>query len=68
MAFAVGLGLTVGKYVGGMVNAALDGVVLGISSLAAEKGSVIAQQALDRANVQYKKEETEPDKVVGFHP
>ena len=68
MAFSVGIGLTLGKWVGEMANSALNGVVLGVAQLAAKNGNEIVQNALDRAGVEYeKKEEKTEDNIIGFH-
>lgn len=66
-AFAVSFGLTMGKYVGGLASAALDGVVLGITELAAKNGSEVAKNAMNKA-VYKTKETNQTEKVIGFHP
>lgn len=56
VAFAVGLGFTVGKNVGCVLDAALDGVIEGIIRSMAKKGNEFAQTVCKRANLSYEKE------------
>ena len=47
-AFAVGFGLTVGKAVGGMVEAVLNGMVISVTKAAAKHGNKTAQEVLQK--------------------
>lgn len=56
-AFAVGFGFTVGKAVGGMVDAVLNGMVIGVTKAAAEHGNKTAQETLKKYGVKYESED-----------
>ena len=70
-AFAAGVGFTVGKNVGRLINAGIGGVYLGILKSLAKHGNEVAQDACERNNIEYEesdKKKKESDKVVmGFH-
>lgn len=71
VAFAAGVGFTVGKYVGGWVNAAMDGVTSGVLKSLAKHENETAQHVCERNNIEYEesdKKKQESDKVeMGFH-
>lgn len=69
-AFAVGFGFTVGKAVGGFVEAALDGVVIGLARRAAKNGNEFAQDVFRKAGVKIETEVKKDGSTVkmGFHP
>lgn len=56
VAFAVGLGFTVGKNVGCVLDAVLDGVIEGIIRSKAKEGNEFAQTVCKKANLSYEKE------------
>ena len=69
-AFAVGVGFTVGKAVGGYINAAISGVYLGMLKSLAKHGNEVARDACERCNIEYEESDKkkESDKVeMGFH-
>ena len=69
-AFAAGVGFTVGKAVGGYINAVISGVYLGILKSLAKHGNEVARDACERCNIEYEESEKkkESDKVeMGFH-
>ena len=69
-AVAIGAGLTVGKYLGGVINAGFNGIGLGVAALGAEKGDEQMQKICNKYNVKYKKPENDDspkDKIIGFH-
>lgn len=69
-AFAVGLGFTVGKQIGEMVNAAINGAWLGTLKSLAEHGNKIAQETCERNNIKYDKgerKENSDEIKMGFH-
>lgn len=55
-AFALGAGLTVGKCVGDLVGAAINGAFGGFAIKAAKSGNKVMQNACDNAGVKYKDE------------
>ena len=68
VAFAVGVGFTVGKNVGCVLDAALDGVIKGIIRSMAKEGNEFAQTVCKKANLSYEKEsDNEPKVKMGFH-
>ena len=56
-AFAVGLGLSLGKYVGDLIGATIGGVVLIGVKHKAEKGDSDAQEICRAAKVKFKEKE-----------
>lgn len=67
-AFAVGFGFTMGKAVGKMVEAVLDGAVICTVRLAANHGNEIAQEVCEKADIEFEtKEEKKPEIKMGFH-
>lgn len=56
-AFAVGAGLTVGKYVGGMLNGAISGVIDIPIRIMAENGNEAAQKLCEKTYIKYDKPE-----------
>lgn len=59
----IGMGATVGKWFGEFINAALEGVSLGVIAGAAGCGNKRAQEICDDNGLDYKKSEKEPDNV-----
>lgn len=67
-AVAIGAGLVVGKYLGSLVNAGLEGVFQGLIEHRAKKGSKTAQDICEKHNLKYEKpDEDSSNKVIGFH-
>lgn len=68
-AFAVGFGLALGKYFGGIVKDAVDAAIVQIVKKAAENGSEYAQNACRRMKVEYgeTQKENELKAQIGFH-
>lgn len=70
-AFAVGVGFTVGKNVGSLINAGISGVYLGMMKSLAKHGNEVARDICERCDIEYEesdKKKKESDKVVmGFH-
>lgn len=70
-AFAVGVGFTVGKTVGGYASAVMNGVGLGILKSLAKHGNQIAQETCKHCDIEYKKgneQEKKSDEIkMGFH-
>ena len=67
-AFAVGVGFTVGKKVGDILNCAFDGAIKGLMRYMAKEGNKIAQDVCKEANIFYKKDpDNEPKVKIGFH-
>lgn len=67
-AFAVGVGFTVGKKVGVILNAALDGAIKGFVRYMAKEGNEFAQDVCKKANLSYEKDpDNEPKVKMGFH-
>jgi hypothetical protein len=69
-AVVIGAGLTVGKYLGEVINAVFNGIGLGIAVIGAEKGNENMQKVCNKYNVKYKKPENDDspkDKIIGFH-
>lgn len=71
VAFAVGVGFTVGKAVGAYVNSIIDGALLGTLKGLAKCGNKLAQETCKCNNIEYeesdkKKEDSEGFKM-GFH-
>lgn len=65
-AVAIGAGLTVGKYLGGVINAGFNGIGLGVAVFGDEQ----MQKICNKYNVKYKKPENDDspkDKIIGFH-
>lgn len=67
VAFAVGLGITVGKGVGALVNAGIDGVIAGTFEALADHDVGFAQKVCEKVNVDYKKSSDDKSNIVGFH-
>lgn len=70
-AFAAGVGFTVGKNVGRLINAGISGVYLGMLKSLAKHGNEVAKDACERCNIDYEesdKKKKDSDKVeMGFH-
>lgn len=69
-AVAIGAGLTVGKYLGKVINAGFDGIGLAVAVVGAEKGNENMQEICNKHNVKYKKPENDDSpkgKIIGFH-
>lgn len=69
-AVAIGAGLTVGKYLGGVIIAGFNSIFLGVAVFGAEKGDEEMQKICNKYNVKYKKPENDDspkDKIIGFH-
>lgn len=69
-AVAIRAGLTVGKYLGEVINAGFNGIGLGVAVFGAEKGNKNMQKICNKYNVEYKKPENDDspkDKIIGFH-
>lgn len=56
-AFAVGFGLTMGKFVGKCVIAGINGAVTGINRAMAKNGNKFAQEFCDKADIKYETNE-----------
>ena len=70
VAFAVGFGLTLGKYFGGIVDNIAGAITKTILKKSAEKGNEYAQNACRDLKIKYEKPELEGDdsKIqMGFH-
>ena len=69
-AFAVGFGLTLGKYFGGIVDNIAEAIIKTTLKKAAEKGNKYAQNTCRDLKIKYEKTELEDDdsKIqMGFH-
>lgn len=70
-ACAVGFGLTIGKFVGDVVNAGIPSLVTGFVKYQAKKGNKFAQECCDEADIKYnetkKTDEDEPKMKMGFN-
>ena len=69
-AVVIGAGLTVGKYLGEVINAGFDGIGLGVAVFGAKKGNKNMQKICNKYNVEYKTPENDDspkDKIIGFH-
>lgn len=64
-AFAVGVGFTVGKAVGGYINAAISGVYLGMLKSLAKHGNEVAKDACERCNIEYEESEKKKESDKG---
>lgn len=60
-AFAVGVGLTVGKGVGDLINAALSGWAIGLTKGLAKNGNKTAQEICKKAKIDYEPKENDED-------
>ena len=60
-AFVVGLGLTVGKAVGNLVNAGIYGAIIGFSEAAAECRNETAQDVCKKSSIKHAEENVEND-------
>lgn len=70
-AFAVGFGFTVGKAVGGFVDAALNGVVISFARMSARNGNKFMQDVCQKTGINYEtyeKKEDESKIKMGFQP
>lgn len=69
MAVSVGAGLTVGKYLGGLINAGFEGVIQGSLKIKAKNGNKFAQEFCDKYGMEYDKpeEDDSPKVQMGFH-
>lgn len=52
-AFAVGFGLTMGKFAGDLVKAAIDGLTAGIAKIKAEEGNEFARHLYNKTDIKY---------------
>lgn len=52
-AFAVGVGFTLGRSIGGYISAALNGTVLGIVKSLAKNGNKFMQEVCEKSNVEW---------------
>lgn len=69
-AFAVGFGVTMGKFAAEMTQAVITGIGLGAFEIAAKKGNEIAQEVCEKAKIEVEPKENkkdESDKVIDFH-
>lgn len=69
-AFAVGFGVTMGKFAADSVAAILSGIGLGLLKNAADDGNKIAQEVCEKADIEVEPKENKEDesnKVIGFH-
>ena len=69
-AFAVGFGLTLGKYFGGIIDNIAGAIIKTTLKKSAEKGNEYAQNACRDMKIKYEKTESEGDdsKIqMGFH-
>lgn len=60
-AFAVGFGLTMGKFAGDLVNAAITGVGIGVLKFAANNGNKIAQETCEESGIKLDPEKKEDE-------
>ena len=70
VAFAVGLGVTLGKNVGEYINTVLDGAFLGCIKAFARRGNKVCIDACKSVNISYESEDVEKDEPkmkMGFH-
>lgn len=65
----VGAGLMVGKYLGGLINAGLDGVAEWAMGNMANRGDETAQKICEKYDIKYDKpkDDNSSEKVMGFH-
>lgn len=56
-AFAVGFGFTLGKAVGGYVEALLNGAMLGVTKAVTKHRNETVQEALKKSGVKYESED-----------
>lgn len=68
-AFAVGFGVTMGKFAADAVEAILTGISIGLLKNAADDGNKIAQEICEKADIKVepKEEEVESKIKMGFH-
>lgn len=70
-AFAVGFGVTMGKFAGEIVKAAISGVGLGVLKAAADDGNELAQKVCEKNGIEIDSKEDlnnkETNKIIGFH-
>lgn len=70
-AFAVGIGLTVGKGIGDLINAALSGWAIGLAKGLAKNGNKTAQEVCKKAEIDYEPKENDEKHYtkmkIGFH-
>ena len=70
-AFAVGIGFTIGKGIGGMINAALSGWAIGLTKGLAKSGNKTAQEICKKAEIDYEPKENDEEHYakmkIGFH-
>lgn len=69
LAFAVGIGFTLGKWAGGIVISAFDGLTRGILKILAKEGNKTAQEICVKTNIKYDDEnnDIENKTEIGFH-
>lgn len=67
-AFAVGLGFTIGRYVGRILNSVVDGAGRALVSTWASHGDEFSQKVCDNCNIEYNKKvpDDEPKMKIGF--
>lgn len=68
-AFVVGVGYTVGRYTGKIVNSVIDGTARAIISICAERGNEFAKKVCNKAHIEYEAKKTddeEPKMKIGF--
>lgn len=68
-AVSVGAGLAVGKYLGGMINAGIEGAIQGVISNKAKRGNEKAQEFCDKHGINYDrpKDDNSTKMKMGFH-
>ena len=67
-AFAVGLGFTLGKECGKLINHVIDRMIADVARNLAKDGNETAQDICRRTNIKYEENEVTSDKVnIGFH-
>ena len=68
-AFAVGVGLTVGKYVGKCFTVGMEELTKAVVKQFAKNGNKYAQRACDEANIRYEEDskENKSEVTMGFH-
>lgn len=69
-AFAVAFGATMGKFAAEMTKAAISGVGIGTLKFAAKEGSESLRKHARNLGIKIepeKKEESESNKIIGFH-